>query len=99
MHTFDNINIHESGLYQGIPNVFGGNDIYHNGELVQSSMPNAFGGEDLYDGGTHLKGQTIPNVFGGEDYYSFEGNVDDILMHQDPLLHANECKFPHLKLS
>lgn len=51
MDTFDNFDAHEPGLYQGMPNIFGGSDIYHNGELVQATMPNVFGGEDYWNFG------------------------------------------------
>lgn len=99
MDTFDNFDAHEPGLYQGMPNIFGGSDIYHNGELVQATMPNVFGGVDVYDGECHLQGNTMPNVFGGEDYWNFGGNTEHILSYEDPLQHASECQFPHLKLS
>lgn len=98
MDTFDDFHADGPGLYHGMPNIFGGNDVYHNGELVQSTMPNIFGGEDVYDGNSHLQGQTMPNIFGGEDYYSYSGNVDEMLTQQDPLLHASDCRFPHMKL-
>lgn len=85
-------------IYQDVPNVLGGHDIYHNAELIQSFTPNILGGLDVYDGEAHLQGQTMPNVWGGEDYWSFEGNTEQILAYEDPLIHANECQFAHLNL-
>lgn len=98
MDTFDDFHADGTSFYQGMPNVFGGSNIYHNGELVQSTMPNIFGGEDIYDDTSHLMGQTMTNIFGAEDYYSYNGNVEEMLTQQDPLLHANDCQFPHLNL-
>ena len=77
---------------QSMPNIFGGEDVYHNGHLVHHTEANVMGGENVYDGSFHLQGVTMPNVFGGEDYKSYD-NVHDIMSYDDPLSHASECTF------
>lgn len=73
------------------PNIMGGVDVYDgNMGLEHTSVPNVHGGVDIYDADMQMDGMTMPNVFGGEDYLSFQGNGDEIMSYDDPLLHSSE---------
>jgi hypothetical protein len=58
-----------AGLASSRPNVFGGQDYYHNGTYVGHSQPNVFGGHDYRGGNGLLQGSSMPNIFGGFDYH------------------------------
>ncbi|MBE6098800.1 MAG: hypothetical protein E7197_01965 [Anaerovibrio sp.] len=77
------------------PNVMGGMDIYDgNMDLETTTIPNVEGGVDIFDDNMDFEAMTVPNVFDGEDYLSFDGNVDDIMSNDDPLLYSSKVKLP-----
>lgn len=75
------------------PNVMGGMDVYDGDMgLEHMTMPNVHDGVDIYGADMNMDGMTMPNVFGGEDYFSMQGNADEILSYDDPLMHSAEYK-------
>jgi hypothetical protein len=81
-------------------NVFGGKDVYRDGQLHERLIPDGHGGHDVYDGTMQLKGALKPNVHGGHDLVR-QGNVVEssfpqahgvstVLHYDDPLLNLSE---------
>ena len=81
------------------PNAMGGMDVYDGDMgLEHMTMPNVHDGVDIYDADMNMDGMTMPNVFGGEDYFSMQGNADEILSYDDPLMHSPEYRMEPFKV-
>lgn len=59
--------------YHTEENIFGGENIYDNGQLVGSTKENIFGGFDIVDGQHQKIASTQENVFNGENVFDVDG--------------------------
>lgn len=66
--------------YQTQPNLYDGQDLYHNGQLVASSKPNIFGGVDIQDAQHQLTSSTQANLAGGDDVLHADGSLAGHIM-------------------
>ncbi len=58
-----------------VKNVFGGDTIYQNGQLMGTSSPNIFGGETFFDATGSIVGNTSENVLGGVNMTDSHGGL------------------------
>lgn len=73
-------------------NVYGGKDVYQHGQLEHITMPNENGSIDVYD--EHMIREGSMTDPGDDDtvYLSLQGNGEDMLNYEDPLMHAGEFR-------
>jgi hypothetical protein len=67
--------------YQTRENIFNGQDIYENGQLVAATKPNIFNGVDMHNSQNELIVSTKSNVFGGHDIVSGHGEFEGYTTH------------------
>lgn len=85
-HAFDNaFGGHDFQVdnhsYQIRENIFHGQDIYENGQLVSSTKPNIFNGVDIHNSQNELIVSTKSNIFGGYDIVSGNGEFEGSIIH------------------
>ncbi len=59
LSIFDTIHTHS--------NIFGGEDVFENNNMIGHTEPNIFGGEDFHSVDNSIFATSQPNIFGGVD--------------------------------
>ena len=56
-------------------NVFGGENVFVDGNFIGSTRPNIFGGSNVFDGSGNFSGFTQENILGGDNMFSSTGQM------------------------